>query len=237
MSQRQQALVDVLLKDPAIDSVVSYIGPGGPTATLNQGRVFILLKPREQRDASAGQVIDRLRAPLARIQGITLYMQATQDISIGARLAKTQYQYTLNDADPAELAHWAPRFVDHMRAIPGITDVASDQANGGPMLNVSVNREVASTFGILPSAIDNTLDDAFGQRIVSTMFTPLNQYHVVLEVEPRFQYGPKRCATSTSAPRPGSRSRSARWSTATSGPRRSSSTIRDCSRRSPSPST
>ncbi|WP_428668553.1 efflux RND transporter permease subunit [Reyranella sp.] len=191
MSQRQQALVDVLLKDPAIDSVVSYIGPGGPTATLNQGRVFIMLKPREQRDASAGQVIDRLRTPLARIQGITLYMQATQDISIGARLAKTQYQYTLSDADPAELARWAARFVDRMRAIPSITDVASDQANGGPMLNVSVNREVASTFGILPSAIDNTLDDAFGQRIVSTMFTPLSQYHVVLEVEPRFQYGPQ----------------------------------------------
>jgi multidrug efflux pump subunit AcrB len=191
MSQRQQALVDVLLKDPAIDSVVSYIGPGGPTATLNQGRVFIMLKPRGQRDASADQVIDRLRTPLARIQGISLYMQATQDISIGARLAKTQYQYTLSDADPAELVRWAALFVDRMRAIPGVTDVASDQANAGPMLNVSVNREVASTFGILPSAIDNTLDDAFGQRIVSTMFTPLNQYHVVLEVEPRFQYGPQ----------------------------------------------
>jgi HAE1 family hydrophobic/amphiphilic exporter-1 len=191
MAQRQQALVDVLLKDPAIASVGSYIGPGGPTATLNQGRIFIALKPGNQRDASADQIINRLRPQLAKIQGITLYMQAAQDITIGARLAKTQYQYTLIDADSTELAHWSAIFVDKMKAIPGITDVASDQANAGPMLNVTVNREVASTFGILPSTIDNALDDAFGQRIVSTMFTPLNQYHVVLEVDPRFQYSPQ----------------------------------------------
>jgi HAE1 family hydrophobic/amphiphilic exporter-1 len=191
MAQRQQALVDILLKDPAIDTVSNYIGPGGPTATLNQGRVFINLKPGNQRDASADQVINRLRPQLAKIQGITLYMQAAQDITIGARLAKTQYQYTLTDADSTELAHWAAIFVEKMKVIPGITDVASDQANAGPMLNVTVNREVASSFGILPSTIDNALDDAFGQRIVSTIFTQLNQYHVVLEVDPRFQYGPQ----------------------------------------------
>ena len=191
MAQRQQALVDVLLKDPAIESVSNYIGPGGPTATLNQGRVFIVLKPGNQRDVSADQVINRLRPQLAKIQGIALYMQAAQDITIGARLTKTQYQYTLTDADSTELAHWASIFVEKMKAIPGIIDVASDQANGGPMLNVTVNREVASTFGILPSTIDNALDDAFGQRIVSTIFSPLNQYHVVLEVDPRFQYSPQ----------------------------------------------
>ncbi len=191
MVQRQQALVDVLLKDPAIESVSNYIGPGGPTATLNQGRVFIVLKPGNQRDASADQVINRLGPQLAKIQGIALYMQAAQDITIGARLTKTQYQYTLNDADSTELAHWAAIFVEKMKAIPGIADVASDQANSGPMLNVTVNREVASTFGILPSTIDNALDDAFGQRIVSTIFSPLNQYHVVLEVDPRFQYSPQ----------------------------------------------
>ena len=191
MAQRQQALVDILLKDPAIDSVSNYIGPGGPTATLNQGRVFIALKPASQRDASADQVINRLRPQLARIQGITLYMQAAQDITIGARLSKTQYQYTLTDADSTELAHWSAIFVDKMKGIPGVIDVASDQANGGPMLNVTVNREVASSFGILPSTIDNVLDDAFGQRIVSTIFTQLNQYHVVLEVDPRFQYSPQ----------------------------------------------
>ena len=149
MAQRQQALVDVLLKDPAIQSVSSYIGAGGPTATLNQGRVFIVLKPHDQRDVSADQVINRLRPQLARIQGIALYMQAAQDITIGARLTKTQYQYTLTDADSTELAHWSALFVDKMKAIPGITDVASDQANAGPMLNVTVNREVASSFGIL----------------------------------------------------------------------------------------
>ncbi|MGZ5908668.1 MAG: efflux RND transporter permease subunit [Reyranella sp.] len=191
MAQRQQALVDILLKDPAIDSVSNYIGPGGPTATLNQGRVFIALKPASQRDASADQVISRLRPQLARIQGITLYMQAAQDITIGARLTKTQYQYTLTDADSTELAHWSAIFVDKIKGIPGVIDVASDQANGGPMLNVTVNREVASSFGILPSTIDNALDDAFGQRIVSTIFTPLNQYHVILEVDPRFQYSPQ----------------------------------------------
>src|SRR3982075_1087982 len=191
MAQRQQALVDVLLKDPAIESVSNYVGPGGPTATLNQGRVFIVLKPANQRDASADQIINRLGPQLAKIQGIALYMQAAQDITIGARLTKTQYQYTLTDADSTELTHWAAIFVEKMKAIPGVTDVASDQANAGPMLNVTVNREVASSFGILPSTIDNILDDAFGQRIVSTMFTMLNQYHVVLEVDPKFQFGPE----------------------------------------------
>ncbi len=190
MSERQQALVDALLKDPAIDSVASYIGPGGPTATLNQGRIFIVLKPKPERKASADEIINRLKPQLAHVQGITLYMQAAQDITIGARLSKTQYQYTLTDADSNELTHWSAIYLEKLRAIPGITDVASDQANAGPLLNVTVNRKVASSFGILPSTIDNTLDDAFGQRIVSTMFTALNQYHVVMEVDPQFQYGP-----------------------------------------------
>jgi hydrophobe/amphiphile efflux-1 (HAE1) family protein len=191
MSERQQALVGILLTDPDIESVASYIGPGGPTATLNQGRIFIVLKPKPGRKVSADQIIRRLEPQLARIQGITLYMQAAQDITIGARLSKTQYQYTLTDADSNELTHWSAIFLGKLRALDIITDVASDQANAGPRLNVTVNREVASSFGILPSAIDNTLDDAFGQRIVSTMFTALNQYHVVMEVDPRFQYGPE----------------------------------------------
>ena len=190
MSQRQQALVDTLLKDPAIDSVASYIGPGGPTATLNQGRIFIVLKPKDQRGVSADQIINRLKPQLAKTQGIVLYMQAAQDITIGARLSKTQYQYTLTDADSSELAHWSAIYLEKLKDVPGVTDIASDQANAGPLLNITVNRDVASSFGILPSTIDNTLDDAFGQRIVSTMFTSLNQYHVVLEVDPRFQYGP-----------------------------------------------
>ncbi|MBR0907145.1 efflux RND transporter permease subunit [Bradyrhizobium liaoningense] len=191
MSERQQAIVGILLKDPAIQSVASYIGPGGPTATLNQGRIFIVLKPKPERKASADQIINRLRPQLAHIQGITLYMQAAQDITIGARLSKTQYQYTLTDADSNELTHWSAIFLEKLRALDIITDVASDQANAGPRLEVTVNREVASSFGILPTTIDNALDDAFGQRIISTIFTSLNQYHVVMEVDPKFQYGPE----------------------------------------------
>jgi len=118
-------------------------------------------------------------------------MQAAQDITIGGRLSKTQYQYTLDDADPGELNHWAALFLARIKAIPGITDVTTDQLNAGPMLDITIKREVASTYGILPFTIDNTLDDAFGQRIVSTMFTTLNQYHVVMEVDPKFQYGPE----------------------------------------------
>src|SRR5246127_1917028 len=118
-------------------------------------------------------------------------MQAAQDITIGGRLSKTQYQYTLDDADSGELNHWAALFLDRIKAIPGITDVATDQMNAGPMLDITIKREVASSYGILPYTIDNTLDDAFGQRIVSTMYTELNQYHVILEVSPEFQYGPE----------------------------------------------
>jgi hydrophobe/amphiphile efflux-1 (HAE1) family protein len=191
MSERQRAIVNTLLKDPDIASVASYIGPGGPTATLNQGRIFIVLKQKPERKASAAAIIDRLRPALAHIQGITLYMQAAQDITIGARLSKTQYQYTLTDADSNELTSWSNTFLDRLRALPLITDVASDQANAGPRLDITVDREKASSLGILPSTIDNTLDDAFGQRIVSTMFTSLNQYHVLLEVQPGFQYGPE----------------------------------------------
>jgi HAE1 family hydrophobic/amphiphilic exporter-1 len=118
-------------------------------------------------------------------------MQAAQDITIGGRVSKTMYQYTLNDADPGELNHWAGLFLDRIKGIPGITDVATDQLNAGPLLDITIKREVASTYGILPYTIDNTLDDAFGQRIVSTMYTTLNQYHVVMEVDPRFQYSPE----------------------------------------------
>ncbi len=184
-----QAVVAAILKDPAVQSVGSQIGATG-TMTLNDGRMFIALKPRSERDASADQVINRLRPELAKLQGVTVYMQAAQDITIGARLSRTQYQYTLVDADPDELARWAPMFLDKLKALPEVTDVASDQANAGPMLDMSVNRDAASSYGILPATIDNTLDDAFGQRIVSTMLMQANQYRVVLEVQARFQYSP-----------------------------------------------
>ena len=190
MVQRMQDVIDTVLKDPAVASIGANIGAGGATATLNQGRVFIALNPRDQRGITADEVIARLNAKLAAVQGITLYMQAAQDITVGARLSKTQYQYTLTDADSNELNHWSAVFLDKLKSIPGITDVTSDQQNAGPRLNVTVNREVASSFGILPATVDNTLDDAFGQRIVSTIYTPLNQYHVVFEVDPRFQSDP-----------------------------------------------
>jgi HAE1 family hydrophobic/amphiphilic exporter-1 len=191
MAERQQALMNVVLKDPAVESVSDFMGPGGSTPTLNQGRGFVVLKPHDQRDVSASQVIDRLRPQLAKIQGATLYLQPAQDITIGARIAKTQYQYTLFDADSKELDHWVAIFLDKLKSLQQISDVATDQESAGPMLNVTANREVASSFGILPATIDNVLDDAFGQRIVTTMFTELNQYHVILEVSPQFQYGPE----------------------------------------------
>jgi HAE1 family hydrophobic/amphiphilic exporter-1 len=188
MVQRMEAVLKVVLKDPAVDSVGA--NSGGTGSTLNQGRMFIALKPREQRNVSADQIINRLNAQLAKIQGISLYMQAAQDITIGGRVSKTQYQYTLADADSNELNQWSALFLDKLKALPQLSAVTTDQENAGPMLDVAVNREIASSFGILPATVDNTLDDAFGQRIVSTMFTELNQYHVVLEVYPRFQYSP-----------------------------------------------
>jgi hydrophobe/amphiphile efflux-1 (HAE1) family protein len=190
MAERQQALLSAIMRDPAVASIGAAVGAGGGNTTVNNGRVFIALKPRNQRD-SMDQVLARLRGNLAKIQGITLYMQAAQDITIGGRVSKTQYQYTLDDADPGELNHWAAVFLDRIRKIPGITDVATDQLNAGPKLDIAIKREVASSYGILPYTIDNTLDDAFGQRIVSTIYTALNQYHVILEVDPKFQYSPE----------------------------------------------
>jgi hydrophobe/amphiphile efflux-1 (HAE1) family protein len=190
MSERQQALLKVVMEDPAVDSIGAAIGAGGGNYTLNTGRVFIALKPKGQRDVSADQVIRRLSQKLAGVQGIVLYMQAAQDITIGGRLAKTQYQYTLADSDPGELSHWAPIFFAKLKQLPGIADVTTDQLNAGLLLDITINRDVASSYGITPGTIDNILNDAFGQRIVSTMYTELNQYHVVLEVEPKFQFGP-----------------------------------------------
>src|SRR6204780_1145996 len=190
MLERQQALQDALMRDPAVDTVGSAVGAGGGVYTLNDGRAFIQLKPADQRDP-IGKVIARLRTNLAKIQGITLYMQPAQDITVGARLNKTQFQYTLNDAAPGELEPWPALFLEKIKAVPGIADVTPDQLNAGPMLDITIKRDVASSYGILPYTIDNTLDDAFGQRIVSTMYTTLQQYHVILEVNPKFQYGPE----------------------------------------------
>jgi hydrophobe/amphiphile efflux-1 (HAE1) family protein len=189
MTERQQAMLDVIVKDPAVGSVAAATGAGGGLYTLNDGRVFIQLKPKAQR-GPIDKVMARLHANLAKIQGITLYMQAAQDITVGARLNKTQFQYTLNDADPGELGHWTDLFYEKIKALHSVTDIATDQLNAGPLLDITIKRDVASSYGILPYTIDNTLDDAFGQRIVSTIYTTLQQYHVVLEVTPSFQYSP-----------------------------------------------
>ena len=180
----------LLVKDPAVASATAYIGPGGATVTENDGRVFITLKPHGERTATVDQVIARLDRALQPIQGIRLYMQAAQDINVGARHSKTQYQFTLVDVDSEELNHWAPLLLDELRALPSLTDVASDQQSAGRSLKIEVNCEVASRLGINPATVDGILYDAFGQRHIARIYTTLNQYYVILEVDPNYQLGP-----------------------------------------------
>jgi multidrug efflux pump len=190
MSERQQALAAVILKDPDVVSLSSFIGVDGTNMTPNSGRIQINLKPRESRSASATDIIRRLQPPLAQVEGITLFMQPVQDLSIEDRVSRTEYQYSIEDADAKELADWAPRLEAQLQNLPELRDVASDQQDQGLEANIVIDRDTAARLGILPAAIDNTLYDAFGQRQVSTIFTQLNQYHVVLEVDPRFQQNP-----------------------------------------------
>jgi multidrug efflux pump len=190
MSYRQQELADVILKDPAVQSLSSFIGIDGINTTLNSGRIQINLKPLDERQISAMAVIRRLQPRLANVQGITLYMQPVQDLSVEDRVSRTQYQYTLEDADATELNVWTDRLVDRLKALPSLRDVATDQQNGGLQTTLVIDRDTASRLGIGMQQIDDTLYDAFGQRLVSTMFTQLNQYHVVLEVEPGFRQNP-----------------------------------------------
>jgi hydrophobe/amphiphile efflux-1 (HAE1) family protein len=190
MAARQQAVINVIAQDPAVANATGYIGPGGPTVTENNGRLFILLKPRDQRDASADQVIQRLDLKLQSVQGIRAFMQATQDINLASRLSKTQYQYTLTDIDQQELSTWSQRLYERLRQTSELSDVATDQADGGRQLSVRIDRDAASRLGITPATVDETLYDAFGQRHVAQIFTALNNYYVILEVDPQFQQGP-----------------------------------------------
>ena len=186
MVERQRAVAEIVGNDPGVASVASFVGAGPVNATVNTGRLYINLKPRDQRDG-ASQIIDRLRDATRHVPGISLSMQAVQDVQIDSRVTRTQYQYTLQDADAAELAQWAPRLLERLRASPVLADVASDQQTSGLQLHVEVDRDKASRLNVLTQAIDDTLYDAFGQRQVSIIFTQLNQYRVVLEVEPKFQ--------------------------------------------------
>jgi len=190
MSSEQQALGKIILKDPAVASLSSFIGIDGTNATLNSGRILINLKPLEERKISASDVILRLQPELARVPGITLYMQPVQDISVEDRVSRTQFQYTLEDPNADELGAFAPRMLEKLREQPELRDVASDQQVGGLRAKLVFDRNTAYRMGITPSTIDQTLYDAYGQREVSTIFTQLNQYHVVLEVKPDFQQNP-----------------------------------------------
>ncbi|HSU89680.1 MAG TPA: efflux RND transporter permease subunit, partial [Terriglobia bacterium] len=190
MATRQQALAEVILQDPDVESLSSFIGIDGTNTTVNSGRMQINLKPHEERKVNASDIIRRLQPQLEKVEGITLYMQPVQDLTVDDRVSRTQFQYSLEDADPAELNTWAPRLVEKLQSLAQLRDVASDQQTEGLQATLTIDRDSAARFGITPQMIDDTLYDAFGQRLVSTMFTQLNQYHVVLEVEPRYQQNP-----------------------------------------------
>ncbi len=190
MKERQQALARVILKDPAVASLSSFIGIDGTNTTMNSGRIQINLKPLKERKANASDIIRRLQPELAKVEGVTLYLQPVQDLTVEDRVSRTQFQYSLEDPDARELAAWVPRFVAKLQSLPELRDVASDQQNGGLEARLLLDRTTASRLGITPLDLDNTLYDAFGQRQISTMFTQLNQYRVVLESQPTFQGRP-----------------------------------------------
>ncbi|RII31411.1 MAG: acriflavine resistance protein B [Geobacter sp.] len=190
MAERQQALAAVILKDPAVESLSTFIGVDGTNTTMNSGRVLINLKPLAERTISASDVIRRLQPELAKVEGITLYMQPVQDLTVDARVSRTQYQYTLDDPNTDELTVLAPKVVTALKALPELRDLSSDQQDQGLRVHLDIDRSTAARFGITPQQIDDTLYDAFGQRQVSTIFTELNQYRVILGVKPDFQQHP-----------------------------------------------
>jgi multidrug efflux pump len=189
MAERQQILNQAILQDPAVQSLSSYIGVDGINTTLNSGRVMINLKPMEARGISASEVIRRLQGRLASVPGIALYMQPVQDLTIEDRVSRTQYQFTLEDPDPAKLDVWVPELVSRLHQLPQLADVTSDLQNQGLEAYVEIDRATASRLGVTTAAIDNALYNAFGQRLISTIFTQTNQYRVVLEVQPQFRAG------------------------------------------------
>jgi multidrug efflux pump len=190
MAAKQRALAQVILKDPAVESLSSFIGVDGINTTLNSGRILINLIPLEERKLDATSIMHRLQAQLAKVDGITLYMQPIQDLTVEDRVSRTQFQYTLEDPDVNELNLWTARLMDKLRGLPQLRDVATDQQTGGASTRLVIDRRTASRLGITPQLIDDTLYDAFGQRLISTLFTQLNQYHVVLETMPEFQKNP-----------------------------------------------
>ena len=190
MAKSQQEIARIILQDKDVESLSSFIGVDGTNTTPNAGRIQINLKPRDERNDDASAIIRRLEPQLAKVEGINLYMQPVQDLTVEDRVSRTEFQYSIEDADAQELAQWTPKLVEKLRTLPALTDIATDQLNNGLQAYVSIDRDTASRLGIFPQAVDNTLYDAFGQRQVSTIFTQLNQYHVVLEVLPSFALTP-----------------------------------------------
>ena len=190
MAVRQQQLNRAILEDSAVASLSSFIGIDGTNTTVNSGRIQINLTPLEERRISATELIRRLQARLDGVEGITLHMQPVQDLSVETRVSRTQYQYSLESPDEDELAVWAPRFVERLQSLPELSDVTSDQQNEGLQTRVVIDRDTASRLGITPQMIDDALYDAFGQRQISILYTQLNQYRVVLEVQPEYRNDP-----------------------------------------------
>jgi multidrug efflux pump len=190
MATKQKQIAKIILADPAVESLSSFIGADGTNTTTNSGRMSINLKPLDQRDMSASDVVRRLQSKLKDTQDIQVFMQPVQNITVDDRVSRTQYQYTLEDPDQNELNEWADRFVAKLKQLPELEDVATDQQMGGLAVSLIIDRATASRLGVTPTTIDNTLYDAFGQRQINTMYTQLNQYHVILEAEPQFQLDP-----------------------------------------------
>ena len=188
MAEHQQALADVIMKDPDVVSLSSFIGVDGSNVTLNSGRFLINLKPHDSRSLSAAQIIRRINTEVAGVAGITLFMQPVQDLTIDTTVSATQYQFVLEDANLSEFQAWVPKLVARLQQIPDIADVASDLQQSGLAANITIDRATAARFGITPATVDSALYDAFGQRIVSTIFTQSNQYRVILEVDPKLQH-------------------------------------------------
>jgi HAE1 family hydrophobic/amphiphilic exporter-1 len=185
MKRRQEELSEIVQADPAVSSIATFIGGGG--TALNSGRMYITLKPRERRDVSAQQIIARLRPRLDKVEGARLFMQASQDVRLGGRATRTQFEFTLHDGNLTELNEWAPKILGKMKTLPELRDVATDQQTEGTTLQLTINRDTAARFGIQPQLIDDTLYDAFGQRQVAQYFTQVNTYHVILEILPEMQ--------------------------------------------------
>jgi multidrug efflux pump len=190
MADRQLKLGAAILKDPDVASLSSFIGVDGTNTTPNSGRFQINLKPKDERSDDVTAIIKRLQQETAGVEGITLYMQPVQDLTVEDRVSRTQYQFSLEDADPKELAQWTGTLLTKLKSLPELRDVATDQQNQAAVANLQIDRDTASRLGVSASAVDNTLYDAFGQRLISIMFTQLNQYHVVLEVDPSFRDDP-----------------------------------------------